>query len=64
MLCDTQNVSFLLFKDFTYLFLAEGKGGRKRERNISVVASCTPLTGDLACKPSMCLRLRIELATL
>ena len=37
---------FHFLKNFTYLFL-EGKGGRKRERNISP-------DGDQSCNPDMC----------
>ena len=31
-----KGVFCLFFKDFTYIFLEMGKGGRKRERNINV----------------------------
>ena len=31
----------------------EGKGGREGAKHQCVVASCTPPTGDLACKPGM-----------
>ena len=30
------------------------KGGRKKGKHQCVVASCAPLTGDLACNPGMC----------
>ena len=45
---------FLFLKDFTYLFLERGKGGRKGEKHQCVVASRVPPTGDLACNPGMC----------
>ena len=42
-------------KDFIYLSLTEGKGGRKRgEKHQCVFASCMSLTGDLAGNPGMC----------
>ena len=42
-------------KDFIYLFLERGREGeREEEEHQCVVASCTPLTGDLACNPGMC----------
>ena len=44
---------FLFLKDFTYLFLERGKGGRKGEKHQCVVASRVPPTGDLACNPGM-----------
>ena len=55
-LCAPDNhVPFILF----YLFLEREEG--ERERNINVLASCTPPTRDLAHNPSMCLPwLRIE----
>ena len=52
---DTLFFIFILFKDFIDLFLERREGREKeRERNIDVqeihhsVASCTPLTGNLA----------------
>ena len=42
------------FKDFIYLFLERGKGGRKGENHQCVVAFCMPPTGDLARNPDMC----------
>ena len=50
----------IFLKDFIYLFLERGEGGRKRERNIVVweknqsVASCVSPTGNLACNLGMC----------
>ena len=53
----------IAFQDFSkgILFLERGEGREKeRKRNIAVrekhrsVASCMPLTGDLACNPGMC----------
>ena len=41
------------FKDFIYLFLERGEG-RERGKHQHVVASRTPLTGDLACNPGLC----------
>ena len=41
-----------LFKDFTYLFLEQGREG-ERERNINVRLPVTP-RGDLAHNPHMC----------
>ena len=41
-------------KDFIYLFLDRGDGKEKEERNINVVASLVPPTGDLAHNPGMC----------
>ena len=41
-------------KDFIYLFLERGKGGRKRGREISVVASHMPPTRDMARNAGMC----------
>ena len=38
---------------FIYLFIERGREG-ERERNINVVASCVPPTGDLAHNPGMC----------
>ena len=47
-------VSFFL-KDFIYLFLDRGEGREEeRERNITVVVSCMPCTGDLTGNPGMC----------
>ena len=40
-----------LFKDFIYLEGREGESGREIG---CVIASHTPPTGDLACKPGMC----------
>ena len=45
--------NFYFFKDFIYLFLERGKGGRKGEKHHCVVASYMPPTGDLACNPGM-----------
>ena len=42
------------FKDFIYLFLEKGKGGREEEKYQCVVAFCAPPTGDLAHNPGMC----------
>ena len=48
-------INFLKYflKDFIYLLL-DGKRGREGEKHHCVVASRTPLTGDLACNPGMC----------
>ena len=43
------------FKRFyLFIFFREGKGGRKKERNINVWLPLMPPTGDLACNPGMC----------
>ena len=44
----------LFFKDFIYLFLDKGDGGRKGEKHQCVVAYCMPHTGDLAHNPGLC----------
>ena len=48
---------FFFFNLFIYLFIfrARGREGeRQGEKHQCVVASCVPLTGDLACNPGMC----------
>ena len=61
----SKNWFIMFFKDFIYLFLERGREGeREGEKHRSVVASCTPHTGDLACNPGMWRRLGIEPATL
>ena len=42
------------FKDLFIYFETEGKGEREGEKHQCVVASRTPLTGDLAHNPGMC----------
>ena len=55
----------LFLKYFIYLFLERGREGeREGEKHQCVVASHMPQTGDPACKPSMCPRLGIQMATL
>ena len=50
-------LTFLLLILFIYLFIFR-KRGREGERegvkHQCVVASCTPLAGDMACNPGMC----------
>ena len=50
----SQPVSFFFF--LKIYFQRERKGGRKKEgeKHQCVVASCAPLTGDLARNPGMC----------
>ena len=45
----------VFLKDFIYLFLERGKGGRKRRRETSMCGcpSCDPYW-DLACNPGTC----------
>ena len=43
-----------LSKDFIYLFLERGKGGREGKKHRCVVASRTPPTEDLAYNPGLC----------
>ena len=53
------------FKGFIYIFLREGKGGRKRGRETSMYGCLLRApTGDMACNPGMCPRQEIEPATL
>ena len=53
------------FKDFIYSFLERRREGeREGEKHQCVVASHVPPAGDLACNPSLCPRLGIELVTL
>ena len=50
---ETHGIFFNFFKGFIYFL--DGKGGRKRERNINVwVPLVPPPTGDLVCNPGMC----------
>ena len=58
------NLLFLLFKKRFYLFLEREGREKEGEKYQCVVASHTPPTGDLACNPGMCPRLRIEPVTL
>ena len=44
---------FYMFCLFIDLFLDRG-GGREREKQLYVVASCMPPTRDLSCNPGMC----------
>ena len=67
---DVLNISFIqilvaqFLKDFIYLSLERGEGKREGEKQQCVVAFHVPPTGDLACNPGMCPRLRIEQVTL
>ena len=49
-----KEIQTFFLKDFIYLLLERGERREKEERNISVVASCIPANGNLACNPVMC----------
>ena len=49
-----REIGSVFFKDFIYLFLERGKGGREGEKHQCVVASHTPPTGEVAGNPGLC----------
>ena len=55
---------FFFFLRFYLFIFREKEGGGEGEKHQRVVASCTPLTGDLAYNPDMCPELGIKPVTL
>ena len=53
-----------IFLKILFIFRERGKGGRERERNISVVVACAPPSGESGLQPRHVPYLRIEPVTL